>query len=239
LSSRPHRRTIDAIAVNEIKNKLSINTDRGAVSAIHLRPRRSAALFVCAHGAGAGMRHRFLEDVANALAARDIATLRYQFPFTEAGRAFPDRAPVCEDVVRAAVAVGVELAGDAPLFAGGKSMGGRMTSRADAAAPLPGVRGLVFLGFPLHRPHTPDDLSRGDHLAAVDRPMLFVQGDRDELAGLDAVVDLVASLPAATLHVVDDADHGFDVLRRSGRDPTEVIGEIAVAVAGWIAAALD
>jgi hypothetical protein len=220
-----------------VARELSINTDRGVVSAIHLAPPRAAALFVCAHGAGAGMRHRFLAELAAALAARDVATLRYQFPFTEAGRKFPDRAPVCEDVVRAAVEAGRRLAGDLPLFAGGKSMGGRMTSQADAASPLPGARGLIFLGFPLHRPDRPGDLGRGDHLEAVDRPMLMIQGDRDALSDLAAMRDRVAGLGArATLHVVEAADHGFDVLVRSGRDRREVIGEVAVAAAGWIAA---
>lgn len=178
------------------------------------------------------MRHRFLEALAPALAARDVATLRFNFPFTEAGRRFPpDRAEVCIDVVRAAVARGVELAGGVPVFAGGKSMGGRMTSLAHAASPLPGVGGLIFLGFPLRDPAR----GRADHLAAVDLPMLMIQGDRDELADLGAVRDLVERLgPRASLHVVDHADHGFEVLVRSGRTAADVIGEIAVAAAGWI-----
>lgn len=207
------------------------------MSAIHLAPRRPAALVACAHGAGAGMRHRFLEELAAALAARDVATLRYQFPYMEAGRKPPDRAPVLEAVVRAAAARARELAGDTPLFAGGKSMGGRMTSRAHAAEPLPGVSGIVFFGFPLHKPGDPSDLERADHLGAVDLPMLMVQGSRDRLAELEAVRGVAGRLgPRATLHIIEGGDHGFEVLVRSGRDRAGVVDEIAATVAGWIAA---
>lgn len=179
------------------------------------------------------MRHWFLEAVAGHLADRDVATLRFQFPFMEAGRKFPDRAPVLESVVRSAVARGIALASGAPIFAGGKSMGGRMTSQADAAESL-GVAGIIFFGFPLHRPDRPTDLSRGDHLAEVSAPMLMVQGTRDSLARIGAITDLAGQTGAA-LHIVTAADHGFEVLVRSGRDPAEVIEEVAVAATGWMA----
>ena len=214
------------------ERELSIEVpDARTVSAILLRPDDARALLVLAHGAGAGMRHAFMDRVAHELAQRAVATLRYQFPYMEAGKKRPDRAPLAHATVRAAVAAGLEEAGDLPVCAGGKSFGGRMTSGAAAEAPLEGVVGLVFLGFPLHpagRPAT----DRAGHLSRLDLPMLFVQGTRDALADLDLLRPLADELGArATLHVVEGADHSFKVLKRSGRTEVEVMAEVADAVA--------
>jgi hypothetical protein len=203
------------------------------VSALVLLPARPSALYVLAHGAGAGMRHAFMEAIAQRLAARGIGTLRYQFPYTEKGGGRPDPEPVLLATVRAAVAAGREAAGDLPLLAGGKSMGGRMTSRAAAAAPLPGVAGLAFLGFPLHPAGQPS-VSRADHLAKVDLPMLFLQGTRDSLADLALLRPVLERLGGrATLRVFEDADHSFHVRKKSGRTDEQVLDELAAAVAGW------
>jgi hypothetical protein len=199
--------------------------------ALLVRPRGARHILVLAHGAGAGMRHAFMEELAGALAARRVATLRWEFPYMAAGRARPDRAAVAEAAVRAtwrAAAASAHVRGLA-MLAGGKSFGGRMTSQAHAAEPLPGARGLVFLGFPLR-----SEPARAAHLARAGGPMLFVQGTRDELADLGELRPIVAALGArATLHVVDGADHGFAVLRRSGRGDAEVMAELAGAIAAW------
>ena len=204
-----------------------------------LRPPGAEALLVLAHGAGAGMRHPFLQGVADALAGHRVATLRYQFPYMNAGGrgSRPDPPAVAAAAVRAAVAAAAEHAPDLPLFAGGKSFGGRMTSTAAADAPLEPVRGLVFLGFPLHAAGRPGT-ARAAHLAHVTVPMLFLQGTRDPLAALDLLRPVCDHLGArATLHVVDGADHSFGVLKRSGRSNAEVLAEIAAAIAGWTARA--
>ncbi|MFW6088191.1 MAG: alpha/beta family hydrolase [Gemmatimonadota bacterium] len=211
--------------------------DAGNVSALLREPPEAAALLVLGHGAGAGMRHRFMEEIAAALAARRIATLRYQFPYMEAGRRAPDRAPRLVATVRAAVEAATGLAGtkDLPVFAGGKSMGGRMTSTAASEGPLGGVRGLVFFGFPLHPAGKPST-GRGDHLAGVGLPMLFLQGTRDRLAELDLLRPVLDGLdPGPTLHVVDDANHGFHVPKRTGRTDADVIEELADVSARWMA----
>jgi len=205
----------------------------GRVSGLLVRPNDAVVLYVLAHGAGAGMRHRFMVAVAEALAARRIATLRYQFPYTETGGRRPDPPAVLEATVRAAVRAAAELGRGLPLVAGGKSMGGRMTSGAQARAPLPGVEGLVFLGFPLHPPKRPA-IARAEHLDAVALPMLFLQGTRDDLAELALITGACERLgPRATLHVVEGADHSFGVLKRSGRSDAEVLDELAESVAGW------
>ncbi|MDT8437272.1 MAG: alpha/beta family hydrolase [Gemmatimonadota bacterium] len=207
---------------------------RGTVPALLRRPKEARALLALAHGAGAGMRHAFLEGLSAALAARGIATLRWDFPYVAAGRRAPDRAPVLQACVRAAVAEAGRRAGGLPLLAGGKSMGGRMTSLA-AEAPLPGVRGLVFFGFPLHRPGDGSD-ARADHLPAVNLPMLFLQGTRDRLAEAARIRRVCAALgPRVTLHVVEGADHGFAVPKRAGRTGDDVAAELAGAVAAWAA----
>jgi predicted alpha/beta-hydrolase family hydrolase len=205
---------------------LSIAIDgAGSVSAILQRPDRARCMLLLAHGAGAGMRHSFMNALAGALAQRGVATLRYQFPYTEAGRKRPDRPALLEATVRAAAAA---AASDLPLFAGGKSMGGRMTSQAQAASPLPGVRGLVFFGFPLHPARAPAT-TRADHLARVAIPMLFLQGTRDALAELPLLTPITRRLTAATLHIIDGADHGFALPART-RDP---LAELAAATAAW------
>lgn len=207
----------------------------GEVSALWIRPDRAKALFVFAHGAGAGMRHAFMEGAAGALAERGIATFRYHFPYMEEGRKAPNPAPVMVKTVRAAVAEAARGAPDLPLFAGGKSMGGRMTSTAAAREPLPGVRGLIFFGFPLHGAGKAPSAERGSHLAEVGLPMLFLQGDRDKLADLSLLCPLLDALePEPILHVETGADHGFHVPKRSGRTDGEVLASLCDACAAWV-----
>ena len=216
--------------------RFSVGEGRPQVSALLTRSRRARQLLVLGHGAGAGMRHVFMEAISGLLGERGVATLRYQFPYMEVGRRRPDPAPVLVETVRAAVRTAAREAPDLPLLAGGKSMGGRMTSTAASLAPLPGVRGLAFFGFPLHAAGKPAS-ARGDHLIDVALPMLFLQGDRDRLADLDLLEPLVARLgERATLHVEPSADHSFHVLKRSGRDPQEVLGSLANRAAAWAAA---
>ncbi|HVS16363.1 MAG TPA: alpha/beta family hydrolase [Thermoanaerobaculia bacterium] len=205
-----------------------------AVPALLLSPPNAWALLVLAHGAGAGMRHRGLETPARALAARGVATLRYEFPYLAVGGRRPDPPPRLHATVRAAVAEAARLAPELPRFAGGRSMGGRMTSQADAKRPLDGVAGLVFLAFPLHPPKRPAT-ERAEHLREVEKPMLFLNGTRDALADLELLRGVCADLgPRATLHVVAGGDHSFAVLRRSGRSAAEVDAEIADAAVAWM-----
>jgi len=205
----------------------------GEVSALLVRPPDARLLYVLAHGAGAGMRHSFLESIAQRLAERGIATLRYQFPYMERRAGRPDPPAVAAATVRTAVVEAARNAPGLPLVAGGKSFGGRMTSTAQAEAPLPGVRGLVFLGFPLHPPGRPDD-KRAEHLAQVRIPMLFLQGDRDEFADLTLLRPVVKRLgERATLHLVEGGDHSFHVLKRSARTDADVMGELVGAIADW------
>jgi uncharacterized protein len=205
----------------------------GSVSAVLVRPPDPWLLYVLAHGAGAGMHHHFLESISGILAQRGIATLRYQFPYIEAGRKRPDDPSVLEATVRAAVGKARDLAPELPLVAGGKSLGGRMTSSAAAAGVFPGVRGLVFLGFPLHPPGQPGT-GRADHLDRVDVPMLFLQGTRDGFARVDLITDVCEGLePGATLHLVEGGDHSFRVLKRSGRTGGEVLEELGDTIAQW------
>lgn len=208
--------------------------DGGSVSAVLDRPAEPTACLVLAHGAGAGMQHPFMAGLAAALGGHGIATLRYQFPFMEQGSKRPDRPAVAQAAVRAAVgAAAVHLPGVA-LFAGGKSFGGRMSSQAQADAPLPRVRGLVFVGFPLHPAGKPGT-ERADHLERVALPMLFLQGTRDALAEWPLVRQTVERLGSrATLHIVEGADHAFHVPARSGRTDAEVIETLAGAAAGWM-----
>ena len=197
------------------------------------RPADARALLVLAHGAGASMRHVFLEQLTRRLTARRVAVLRYAFPYTQRGARAPDKPPVLMATVRAAVAAASDLAPDLPLFAGGKSMGGRMTSQAMAEAPLPAVRGLVFVGFPLHPAGRPST-SRATHLAKVSLPMLFLQGTRDTLADLALLRPVVRPLARTTLHVVEDADHGFHVRKTSGSTDAQVLDELAEVTAAWM-----
>lgn len=217
---------------------LTIATDVGrSVSAFLRMPEADpAAALVLAHGAGAGMTHPFMQTVADGLAGRDIATLRFNFLFSESGSRRPDPAPVARTVVRAAIAEAGRLLPGVPLFAGGKSFGGRMTSQAQAEAALPGVRGLVFLGFPLHPAGKPST-TRAEHLAAVQIPMLLVQGERDGLADLALIRRTIAALgPAASLFVVSDGDHAFQVRRSSGRTNGAALDEALDQVAAWMKA---
>ena len=194
------------------------------------RPEDAFCIYVLAHGAGAGMHHPFLEALADALADERVATLRYEFPYMEEGKRRIDPAPALHARVRAAVAAAAKEG--LPLFAGGKSMGGRMTSQAQALQPLSGVRGLAFVGFPLHPAGKPDTV-RAAHLRDVRVPMLFMQGTRDDLADLALLRPIVEELRDATLQVVEDADHSFHVRRKSGRSDVEVVAELARTFALW------
>ncbi len=207
----------------------------GRVSALLVRPPEARLLYVLAHGAGAGMRHRFMEAVAGALAERGVATLRYQFPYTESGGRRPDPPGVLQATVRAAVAAAAAAAPELPLLAGGKSLGGRMTSSAAARTPLPGIRGLVFLGFPLHAPNRLG-IDRAEHLDGIQLPMLFLQGTRDALADLELMRTVCTRLGRrATLHVIEGGDHSFGVLKRSGRTEAEVLAELGDTMVSWAA----
>lgn len=216
-----------------IEHYFTVSPEIGEVTGLLLRPTDARLLYVFGHGAGAGMRHAFMEAAAERLAGRGIATLRYHFPYMELGRKAPNRPPVLLATVRAAVVEAGKLAPDLPLVAGGKSMGGRMTSTAASEDPLPGVRGLAFFGFPLHAAGKPGS-ERGAHLGSVGLPMLFLQGTRDKLADLTLLEPLLAGVaPEPRLHVVEGADHGFHVLKRSGRTDEEVLDEMADAFAAW------
>lgn len=220
--------------MNTAAQPLTIEVDGGErVSGLLQMPQDARACCVLAHGAGAGMTHPFMAAVANRLAERGLATLRYQFPYMERGSKRPDPPKLAQAAVRAAVAEASRRASRLPLFAGGKSFGGRMTSQAQAASPLAGVRGLIFLGFPLHPARRPSD-ERGVHLAEVRIPMLFLQGTRDALADLSLLRPLVGRLGArATLTLFPDADHSFRV---RGREDEEVIADLADAIVRWMAA---
>jgi uncharacterized protein len=219
--------------------KLKIEVAKaGAVSALLLRPDSLRACFVFAHGAGAGMTHPFMQAFAEGLCARGIATLRYQFPYMEKAGRRPDPPAIAHATVRAAVTEAGRHCPGLPLIAGGKSFGGRMTSQAQAAAPLEGVRGLAFLGFPLHPAGKPST-DRAGHLADIHVPMLFLQGTRDTLAEAALIEGVVERLaPSARLHLVEAADHSFHVLARSGRNDRDVLREILDAFADWADAVL-
>jgi predicted alpha/beta-hydrolase family hydrolase len=215
--------------------KLRIEIENAAfVSALLIRPLQARACFVFAHGAGAGMTHPFMETVATGLGERGIATLRYQFPYMEGANRRPDPPAIAQAAVRAAVAEAGRCCSGLRLIAGGKSFGGRMTSQAQTMAPLAGVDGLAFLGFPLHPAGKPSD-ERAKHLAGVHVPMLFLQGTRDNLAERKLLEPVVERLgPSASLHLVEGADHSFHVLARSGRNDGEVMREVLDKLAAWI-----
>ena len=216
---------------------LKLTLEKGAsVSALLLRPANPRACFVLAHGAGAGMSHPFMENVATGLADRGIATLRYQFPYMEKGSKRPDPPAIAHAAIRAAVAEAGRCCPGLRLIAGGRSFGGRMTSQAQAAAPLAGVDGLAFFGFPLHPAGKPSD-DRASHLTDIKIPMLFLQGTKDKLAELALLEPVVKRLGRkASLHLVEGADHSFHVPAHSGRNDREVLSEILDAFAGWIGA---
>ena len=215
---------------------LTLRVGEGAsVSALLAMPARARACYVFAHGAGAGMNHGFMADFSAGLAARDVATLRYQFPYMEKGSKRPDVPALAHATVRAAVAEAARQCPGLPLFAGGKSFGGRMSSQAQAKVAMPAVRGLVFVGFPLHPAGKPG-IDRAEHLAKISVPMLFLQGTRDELAELESIRGVTESLGAvATLVLFDDADHAFHVRARSGRNDAQVRDAMLQATVAWIA----
>jgi hypothetical protein len=214
--------------------KITIPVEHERVSGLLLRPADAWALYLFAHGAGAGMTHKAMESNAQGLAERGIATLRYQFPYMEKGSRRPDPPKTAHAAVRATAAKALELAPDLPLFAGGRSFGGRMTSQAQSIDPLSRVRGLAFLGFPLHPAGKPG-INRADHLARIEIPMLFVSGGRDALAEPELLKGVVASLGSrATLHTVEHADHSFKVAARSGRTGAEAEAEALDALANWM-----
>jgi uncharacterized protein len=213
---------------------ITITLDDGThVSGLLQVPKNARACYVLAHGAGAGMKHAFMAAVATELAERGIATLRYQFPYMEKGGKRPDPPKVAHAAVRTAVAEAARLLPKLPLIAGGKSFGGRMTSQAQAASPLPNVRGLAFLGFPLHPAGKPSQ-DRAEHLYDVQIPMLFLQGSRDQLATLDQLEPVCKALrPRATLEIFPDADHSFHVPAKTGRKDPEVRAEVLNRLAAW------
>lgn len=215
--------------------ELKLDIDRvGTVSAILMQPANARACYVLAHGAGADMRHAFMAKVAEGLADRGIATLRFNFPYMDKKQGRPDPPAVAHAAIRAAVEEAARLCPGAMLVAGGKSFGGRMTSQAQSKTPLPGVRGLAFLGFPLHADKKPSS-ERAEHLAGIAIPMLFLQGTRDGLADLGHLKPVIAGLgEKATLHLVDGGDHSFAVLKKSGRTNEEALTEVLDAVAAWI-----
>jgi uncharacterized protein len=213
---------------------LTITVDGSHVSGLLQVPNEARACYVLAHGAGAGMLHPFMTAIADGLAERGIATLRYQFPYMEQGRKRPDTPKLAQATVRAAVAEASHRLPELGLIAGGKSFGGRMTSQAQVELPLPGVQGLAFLGFPLHAPGRPSE-ERGKHLFEVEIPMLFLQGTRDALADVHLMEKLTQKLGSrATLKLLSDADHSFHVPARSGRKDAEVRAELLDALAAWI-----
>ncbi len=207
----------------------------GEVSAILMRPENAHSLLVLAHGAGAGMRHTFMTGVAQSLARHGIASFRYQFPYMEQGKRAPNPQSILVETVRSAIGAAREYSGDLPLIAGGKSLGGRMTSTAASEEALPGIRGIVFFGFPLHAPGKPSN-ERGEHLFKVGLPLLFLQGTRDKLADLTLLRPLCDRLRAkgqAELHVIDGADHSFHVPKKSGRTDEDILEELGKVVADW------
>ena len=218
-------------------DELKIRVGDEQVSGLLLRPGGAKALYLFAHGAGAGMTHKSMDSNARGLAERGIATLRYQFPYMEKARKRPDPPAIAHAAVRAAVEEAARCCPGLALVAGGKSFGGRMTSQAQAVAPLAGVRGLAFLGFPLHPAGKPSD-ARAKHLSDVHIPMLFVQGTRDSLAELPLIEPVVKRLgTSASLHLMQEADHSFHVPARSGRNDRDAMREIVDTLAAWIGAA--
>lgn len=212
---------------------IDLGEDR-AVSGLWMKPEDAAAVLVLAHGAGAGMTHKSMTAIAEGLAQRRVATLRYNFPYMERGSKRPDTPAVAHEAVRAAVAQAARLAPDLPLFAGGRSFGGRMTSQAQAAEALPRVRGLIFFAFPLHPPAKPG-IERAEHLSKIKIPQLFLQGSRDEFAQLDLLQATVGHLgELATLKLLEAADHAFHVPAKTGRKDAEVMDEVLDAARAWM-----
>jgi len=215
--------------------RFSASKSSGEVSAILMRPEHARWLMALGHGAGAGIRHAFMAGLAQSLAKHGIATFRYQFPYMEQGKRSPDSQGILLATVRSAVDAAQKHGGDLPLLAGGKSLGGRMTSTAASQEALSGVKGIVFFGFPLHAPGKPSN-ERGEHLFKVRLPMLFFQGTRDSLADLTLLRSLCDRLQAqgeARLHIIDGGDHSFRVPKKSGRTDEDVLEELGKVVADW------
>jgi predicted alpha/beta-hydrolase family hydrolase len=222
--------------MSDVRNLRFPVLDKEEVSALLLLPTHATSLLVLAHGAGAGMNHPSMSAIANQLAEDNIATFRYQFPYMEQRRGVPDKQPLLTATVAAAVATATQLAPGVPLFAGGKSMGGRMTSLSASEQKLEAVRGLIFFGFPLHPPKRPS-IKRAPHLQLVKLPMLFLQGTRDDLADLTLLRPICESLgPQTALHIIEDADHSFHMLKRSGRTDSQVLAELSSTVKAWTTA---
>jgi len=208
----------------------------GKVSGTAIIPEKARLFLVLAHGAGADMHHSFMETFADYLADEQIGTLRYNFPYTENNKKRPDFAPVLMETVRSAVKSVHDFSGSLPVFAGGKSMGGRMTSMAASKEPLENVKGIVFIGFPLHPPGKPST-ERSEHLFSVGVPMLFLQGTRDKLAEPELLNPVIQKLGTrASLHLIDGADHSFHMLKSSGRTDNEILRELAAKVGDWASA---
>lgn len=215
--------------------RFAVSKSIGEVSAVLVQPEDARWLMVLAHGAGVGIHHAFMTGIAQSLARRRIASLRYQFPYMEQGKRGPDPQSVLLETVRSAVTAAREHGAGLPLLAGGKSLGGRMTSTAASQEALPDVQGIVFFGFPLHAPGKHSD-ERGEHLFKVRVPMLFLQGTRDQLAHLELLRPLCDRLNLqgkARLHIIDGGDHSFHVPKKSGRTDEDVLEELAEAVADW------
>lgn len=213
-----------------------VSETTGVMSGLLLKPEHAVSLLVFAHGAGAGMRHRFIEDLSQKLAGLGVATMRYQFPYMEKRVKRPDSESVLIATVQAALIAAEKYSDGLPIFAGGKSMGGRMTSLTLAKAPMDKLHGLIFFGFPLHASGTPS-AERGKHLADVQVPMLFIQGSRDALADLKLLKPLCAQLDGrAELFVVEGGDHSLHMAKRSGRTDDEVLDEVAAKTSSWMAA---
>jgi predicted alpha/beta-hydrolase family hydrolase len=207
-----------------------------SVSALWCVPTAAQSCLVLGHGAGAGMEHASMQALADALAEQRVASLRYQFPYMERGSRRPDPPPLCHATVRAAASRAHALLPDTPLFAGGRSFGGRMTSQAQAIEPLTAVRGVVFFAFPLHPADEPS-ITRAAHLNKIAVPMLFLQGTKDKLAAPELLASVVAQLARATLHAIDDADHSFHVPARSGRTDAQVLQSVVLYCAHWMTSA--
>jgi predicted alpha/beta-hydrolase family hydrolase len=234
MAARVRRATVSPLTVNADAQQLSIAVgDAHRVSALSIVPPMARACYVFAHGAGAGMAHPFMQGIAERLAQAGIASLRFQFPYRERGSGRPDPPALCHATVRAAVAEATRLTPELPLIAGGRSFGGRMSSQAQAISPLPRVAGLAFLGFPLHPAGKPSE-ERAQHLLDIRVPMLFLQGDRDELASLSLLHGVIARLgERATLRLIEGADHSYKVPARSGRR-THINDELVEALSNWI-----
>jgi predicted alpha/beta-hydrolase family hydrolase len=219
--------------VTENRIKIKVSEKHGDVSGILILPDDAKYLLMFAHGAGAGMSHSFMEKAAQNLAAVSIATLRYNFPYTEKHGKRPDPAPVLLQTVQCVYLAAQELASGLPVFAGGKSMGGRMTSTAASKKLLEGIKGIVFFGFPLHAPGQPSN-HRAEHLHRVREPMLFLQGTKDKLADLNLLQPVINDLKNnATLHIVDGADHSFHLPKSAGKTDDEALNELARKVKEW------